>query len=215
MDQPKGIGFGCCPAIDEKIVRMARQSPVSAFAELMGRCAAPYEPNVSVQFATTTEPTQQGGWNIQTLGNTGIWIDDIKYTILFPQSFPGSELQSLWGYFEQGVSGMKCRISVEGTPRYVVHPGFVPLANAADFIRGRFPEGWFINRYQSISMDFAPGITPLPSAPCLVDVTFKGRQYVFPSGEMMTDEKALSILQSLGYPVIQSQGPYACDFGGG
>jgi hypothetical protein len=66
----------------------------------------------------------------------------------------------------------------------------------------RWPDGWLLAKNNSIHMDFAPLVTPLPGpAPITITVTFQAYQYICPDIDTMSLSQVFEGLKECGYDV--------------
>jgi hypothetical protein len=199
MPPTSQIGFGC-PSYDDRILRLAALSPRSALALVTGAIRAPFTPNVVATFGTVTQTLASGDLDVTILG-ADTWVTDVTFDIQCGSAFTGSALKTLSDYFYNKTSGLAAKCHVTGSPRYDVAPNFTPLSSLFSFIADRWPDGWLLNKNNSVHMDFAPLTVPFPFAPLTVTVTFQAYQYICPDLDSMPLNMVYEGLKECGYDV--------------
>lgn len=208
MDPSISKGFGITPtnAAAAQWWRTApvdvvakRFSPQVALANYWGLPWAPYSQSITVQLTDPVATVGPFGFpnNNDRISVVSV-VDALMLQIDAPNLFPGTQLQPFTNFFYARQSGINATMIIDGSPKYVVAPDFIPIANLVAMTNEAWPSGWVLGYTQSPKMQFSPSI-PLSAPPVTVYVTFRMWQ---PAAAMkmigMTDGRAVQILRDAG-----------------
>jgi hypothetical protein len=183
---------------------LAMVDPVSAYAILMGVPRVPFSASMVASFSALTV----GGTPISASLDQEIyqrtWIEGFSYQLQMPQSFPGQILKTQWDAgLKQAPNCVSAQFQVQGGPKYLANPEFVPLENWVDIFHTSWPRGWPIYKFQSMLGLFV--LTAIPGGnnapPLNVTVTMRGWQFLDPSAEEIPADTCARRLRAAGFCV--------------
>lgn len=196
------------------IERVAEWNPQIAYARALRVPLAPWVPVIRATFADSTTPTvgpfawaTQASSNDQVRINSFGIVDRIMFQIDAPNANDNIAWKPVLDFFYGLQSGIEATMIIDGDPKYVVAPDFVPLRLICAMINEAWPMGWVFTSTNVPKMQFnVPLLSLLEAPPVKVTVGFriwtpnvgtvKGRQFV-----MMTDSQAYEGLKRLGYKI--------------
>lgn len=194
------------------IEKVAEWNPQIAYARALRVPLVPWIPVIRATFTSTATPTiGPFSWTVQASSNDQVRInsfgivDRIMFQIDAPQANSGLAIKPFIDWFYGQQSGIEATLIVDGDPKYVATPDFVPLRMVCAMINEAWPMGWVLTNTNVCKMQFNIPLTALlETPPVKVSVGFriwtpnvgtaKGRQFT-----MMTDRQAYEGLEKLGY----------------
>jgi len=179
-------------------------SPQVALARHWGLPWAPFEQGI---IANMTDPNATvGPFSFQGT-NSRLSIVSVVDAIILHMDMPnlnaGNALKPFIDFFFTRQSGIQCNMTIDGSPKYLVIPDFLPIDSAVALVNEQWPAGWALGYAQAPKMQFTPSVT-LSAPPVTVTVTFRMWQ---PAQALkmiaMTDARAVEILAEDGVLTAQ------------
>jgi hypothetical protein len=125
------------------------------------------------------------------------WVQRINYSIVQPNSFPGSVWKPQHDFYFKFTSGILVQCEINSGPRYFTSIEPTPIENFADLLACNWPSGWPLFCEQSLKVYFQLS-QPMPSVPVYVTLSFLAWQFYDRCIERISDEYARAQLRRLG-----------------
>jgi hypothetical protein len=175
---------------------LAITDPIAAYAYLRRSRRLPISANCTVSFSDPTPGIPTDG-ALDTQIDTRTWIKNISISVQQPNSFPGNIFATQYLENLKRNTGVNAKIQVSSGPRYIESLNFTPLENIANVWAANWPNGWRIDRLQTIDVDMILTQTP-NSTPYTVVVTFNGFQFADPDLDRISTTEAVAALAQAG-----------------
>jgi hypothetical protein len=179
------------------ILDMAYWNPRAALGIILGI------PRVPIVMNAVGNITSPGTNQVPVIGalDTTItvetWIQRMNYSIIQPNSFPGSVWKPQHDFYFKFSSGINVQAEINSGPRYVTNIEPTPIEDFADLLACNWPSGWPLFCEQSLRVFFSLS-QPMPSVPVIVTLSFLGWQFLDRCIERIGDEYARAQLRKLG-----------------
>lgn len=183
---------------------VAEYSPQVALARYYKLPFAPFVQSITAQFVNTTDTIGPFSFNNSTdrLSLVSV-IDQVVLHVDSPNFNAGNALKPLIDWFFARQTGVQANMNVEGSPRYVVAPNFIPIDTLVAMITESWPMGWILNYTQNVKMQFTTGV-PLLAVPTTFTVSFRMWQPTqIPLMVGLTDAKAVELLVEAGVLTVE------------
>jgi hypothetical protein len=199
---------------DAPIEKVAEWNPQLAYARALRVPLVPWLPTIRATFQDSTTATigpfswtAQGSSSDQVRLNTFGVVDRIMFQIDAYEANSGQAFKPQIDFYYGLQSGIEATLIVDGDPKYVPTPDFVPIRMLAAMLNEAWPMGWVLSNTNVCKMQFnVPQLALLTTPPVKVSVTFRmwvpnvgtarGRQFL-----MLNDRQAYEGLGKLGYDV--------------
>ena len=164
---------------------------------VVGVPRVPWVDDIPLQFSSSTVNAPPLVDSFQNNLTEDTLIEKIAYTLIQPNSFPGSPFQSLYLNMLKGQTGVGVQMQVFSGPKYSITDTFVDLANLADVMAITWPEGWGLSKQSNVKVSAILQQTPV-SVPFDVNLTFIGWQFLDKVISDLSDAEARARLRKLG-----------------
>jgi hypothetical protein len=169
-------------------------SPRLALARARGVPFYPWTTSITVPF-TSVSPSVQPNVGADSKFSQDMWIESAIARVT-SQNTPTNQFDTLSDFFGNFQNAIKCKLYVDGSPRFDIVTKFTNLSNVFDITNPKSLGGWVATYNQQLVMDFSVAF-PLAAGALPIELQCTFRCYG-PIGEAysrMTNETAFERLR--------------------